>query len=293
MTLPNFLIIGVQKAGTTTLYNYLKQHPQIYMSPLKEPHFFSYGCDKNSTTKLSFISNWEAYQDLFQKVSDQTATGEASTSYLYHPRAAERICHCLPKAKLIAILRDPAEGTYSKFLMDYRWQFDVFNQCNPLEDFAQAIQQSPSIHVHGRYFKKLQRYLALFQKEQLKICLFEDLKTNPDNLLQDIFQFLGVDKKFHVDKSISVYNSGGIAKNKLVYTSLDKLRRSFNTTLQPFIPKGLHKQIYNFYIRLRKSNLVEPPPLPQEIRQQLIDMFREDILQLQDFTQRDLSKWLN
>ena len=293
MILPNFLIIGAPKAGTTTLYNYLKQHPQIYMSSIKEPHFFSYGCDNKPTTKLSFISNWEEYQTLFQKVSEQTAIGEASTSYLYHPRAAERIHHYLPNAQLIAILRDPAESTYSKFLMDYRWQFDIYSQRNPLEDFAQAIKQSPAVQRSGLYYKKLQCYFALFNKKQLKICLFEDLKREPNALLQDIFQFLEVDEKFCVNKSIPVYNSGGVPKNKIIYTSLNKLRKKFNTTLSPFVPDSFHKPIYNFYFSLRNLNLVKPPLLPLEMRRQLIEIFREDILQLQDFLQRDLSRWLN
>ena len=293
MVLPNFLIIGAPKAGTTTLYNYLKQHPQIYMSFLKEPHFFSYGCDNKPTTKLSFVSNWQDYQYLFQKVSKQTAIGEASTSYLYHPRAAERIHHHLPNAKLIAILRDPAESTYSKFLMDYRWQFDINSQRNPIEDFSLAIQQSPSVQRSGLYYKKLQHYLTLFHEKQLKICLFEDLKREPDALLQDVFQFLEVDEKFCVNQSIPIYNSGGVPKNKFIYTSLNKVRKNFNMTLKPFIPNGFHKPLYNFYFSLRNFNLVKPPPLPLEMRQQLIEIYREDILQLQVFLQRDLSTWLN
>lgn len=293
MILPNFFIIGAPKAGTTTLYNYLKQHPQVYMCSIKEPHFFSYGCDKKPTTKLSFVSNWEDYQTLFQKVSKQTAIGEASTSYFYHPRAAERIHHYLPNAQLIAILRNPAESTYSKFLMDYRWQFDIHSQRDPLEDFIQAIEQSPTIKESGLYYKKLQGYLSLFKKNKLKVCLFEDLKKAPNVLLQDIFKFLEIDENFCVNKSISVYNTGGIPKNRIVYNFLNKLRKTFNTTLSPFVPENFQKPIYNFYFSLRNLNLTKPPLLPLERRQQLIKIYREDILQLQDFLQRDLSSWLN
>ncbi|MEQ9368153.1 MAG: hypothetical protein RIG63_03850 [Coleofasciculus chthonoplastes F3-SA18-01] len=100
MTLPNFLVIGAAKAGTTTVYQYLKQHPQIYMSPRKEPHFFL----KNGTKDYP-IPTLEDYKALFQGTSDEIAIGEASTSYLTHPQAAERIQYHIPNAKLIAINR--------------------------------------------------------------------------------------------------------------------------------------------------------------------------------------------
>ena len=298
MILPNFLIIGAQKSGTTSLYNYLKQHPKVYMSPLKEPHFFSYGLSQTPTkwsesygNVHSPIMNREDYQSLFQKVADETAIGEASTSYLYHPDAAERIHHYLPNVKLIAILRDPAKTTYSKFLMDYRQQYDRFSQDNLIDDFAQEIQKYSSHQESVIYSKTLKSYVDLFAREQIKIYLFEDLKADSDSLMQDCFQFLGVDDNFHIDQSL-VYNSGGIPKNKIIYISLEKMRSIFNTTLKPAIPESLLKQIYNMYISLRSRYLVEPPPLPPEMRQQLIEIFREDILQLQDLIQRDLSKWL-
>ena len=112
MRLPNFLVIGAAKAGTTTVYQYLKQHPQVYMSPRKEPHFFS----KNGTKDYP-IPTLEDYQALFQEASDEIAIGEASTSYLTHPQTAERIQYHIPHAKLIAILRDPANRTYSLYIM--------------------------------------------------------------------------------------------------------------------------------------------------------------------------------
>ena len=101
MTMPNFLIIGAMKSGTTTLYDSLNAHPQIYMSRLKEPHFFSYDGTQNFP-----ITNLEDYQALFRGVSNETLIGEASTTYLFNSKAPERIRHYIPQAKLIAILRD-------------------------------------------------------------------------------------------------------------------------------------------------------------------------------------------
>lgn len=123
MTLPNFLVIGAHKAGTTALYNYLKQHPQVYMSPAKEPRFFALegknlkflGPKKDPGNRCRFTT-LEAYRELFQGVSSEVAIGEASTLYLYSQEAPKRIQHYIPDAKLIAILRNPIKRAYSNFV---------------------------------------------------------------------------------------------------------------------------------------------------------------------------------
>ncbi|MBR8828305.1 MAG: sulfotransferase domain-containing protein [Gomphosphaeria aponina SAG 52.96 = DSM 107014] len=290
MTLPNFLVIGAPKAGTTTLYHYLKQHPQIYMSSLKEPHFFSYGYDGGN--EWSPITNLEAYQALFEDVSGEIAIGEASTSYLFYPPAGQRIHYYLPKVKLIAILRDPAERVYSLLLMEYRNISLKKNEMSFIDYFERAINQSPPIRRGGLYYKVIQEHLSLFSQDQLKICLFEDLKKNPVLLQKEIFQFLGVDENFQVSESM-IYNSGGVPKNKLIYQTIEKIRMKYNSSLKQLIPEGLSNQIYGIYLKIRNQTLAdERPSFPQEMRQQLIDIFRDDILRLQDFLQRDLSKWL-
>ncbi|MGQ4646866.1 sulfotransferase domain-containing protein [Lyngbya aestuarii] len=114
MTMPNFFVIGAMKAGTTTIHNYLKQHPQIYMSSIKEPDFFCYDGQRNCA-----ITNLEDYRALFQGVSDEIAIGESSTTYLELPQiTAERIKSDVPNAKLIAILRNPVDSVYSIYLID-------------------------------------------------------------------------------------------------------------------------------------------------------------------------------
>jgi hypothetical protein len=124
MTMPNFLIIGAAKSGTTSLHHYLKQHPQVYMSQIKEPSFFAFEGTKPAIpgpwkrwAAHNFITDIQAYRSLFQGVSDEVAIGEASTIYLVHPTAPQRIRHYVPDAKLIAILRDPAERAYSNYRM--------------------------------------------------------------------------------------------------------------------------------------------------------------------------------
>jgi hypothetical protein len=122
MVMPNFLLIGSQSAGTTSVYNYLKQHPEVYVSPIKETNFFVHdGQNPDCVPHLSpGVTSLAAYRALFQGAFDRKAVGEASPLYLVDPRAAERIRHHIPKAKLIAILRDPAERAHTAYWMRVR-----------------------------------------------------------------------------------------------------------------------------------------------------------------------------
>ena len=116
MTMPNFLIIGSQKAGTTALYHYLKQHPQIFLSKIKEPCFFAFEgeeLDLRSPTgapvymNRTAVTTVESYRRLFDTVTDEKAVGEASPIYIICPKAAKRIYHYIPHVRLIAVLRNP------------------------------------------------------------------------------------------------------------------------------------------------------------------------------------------
>ena len=298
MTMPNFLVIGAAKSGTTSLYAYLNQHPQIYMSPVKETNFFAIeGKTLNyNYTDSKVIDNYlaqcktdlKSYQDLFQEVMDEKAIGEVSPMYLYDPKAPERIQNYIPDVKLIAIIRNPVERAYSSFLHTIRYKLE------PFTNFTQAIQAEESrmrsnwwwgfFYVHpGFYYEQLQRYLERFKPSQLKIYLYEDLSDHPFDLLQDLFKFLDVNETFTPDIS-SRYNATGIPKNELLYNLIES--RIAQASLKR-LPQQLRQKVTN----LNSQNL-KKPPLNSALRKQLIKTYREDILKLQDLLQRDLSHWL-
>src|SRR5918995_644162 len=131
MTAPNFFIIGAQKAGTTSLYHYLNQHPQIYMSPVKEPFFFDHEFSSNGEVVQQEFAE---HQALFQGAKGETAIGEASPLYIYAPGTPERIKEYVPEARSIALLRNPADRAYSAFLHAVRIGVE------PCTDFAQALR---------------------------------------------------------------------------------------------------------------------------------------------------------
>ncbi len=291
MTMPNFLIIGAMKSGTTALYYYLEQHPEVYMSPVKEPNFFSSQSQENASGAVIHI---EAYRHLFRGVSDENAIGEASHSYLYEPRAAAEIRRYLPEARLIAILRNPIDRAYSHFLHMVR------SGEEPLDDFAQALREE-EVRTHkgrtfqdyigrGLYHDQLKRYYTKFRRDQVKVYLYEDLSNAPVDTLQDAFRFLGVDDSFVPDVSLK-RNVSGYPKHKTV----DKLLRKpspIKDALKIYLPAGLRWRLSKAFDDLKTRNLVAPPPVQPEVRRRLIGVYREDILKLQELIQRDVSGWL-
>jgi hypothetical protein len=292
MTMTNFLIIGAMKSGTTALYYYLEQHPQIFMSPVKEPDFFCSGgregWDDASVPRLG------DYQNLFKGVTDEKAVGEASHCYLYEPQAVGRIQQYLPGANLVAILRNPVDRAYSHFLHMVR------NGTEPLTDFAQALREEETGEIQhrrmqdyvgrGRYYPQLKRYFEAFDRKQLKVYLYEDLTHAPIDTLQDAFRFLGVDDSFVPDVSLR-RNVSGYPKHK----TLDRLLSRPSPVkefLKVYLPARLRWGLSRTFDDLKTRNLTGPPAIQPEVRQHLVEIYREDILQVQELIRRDLSGWL-
>jgi hypothetical protein len=307
-TLPTFLIIGAARSGTTSLWNYLKQHPQIYLSPLKHTRFFAHedlsfrGPGPKDVRKpwsremgtREIVTDVESYRALFSGVTNETAVGEASHSYLYSPKAPERIRHCLPNARLIAVLRNPIERAYSHYC------YLLQNGREPLTDFAQALREEegrvldgwwPDFYYTrlGFYYSQLKRYFDLFEPQQIRIYLYEDLDSRTTEVLQDIFRFLEVDDSFTPDVSVR-YNAAGSAKSKALQRTLLELSlvRPF---VEPFLSERRRKQVLHAASQLKKRNL-NKPEISHEVRQYLLETYREDISKLQPLIQRDLSAWL-
>lgn len=297
MTMPNFLIIGAMKAGTTAFYSYLKQHPEIYMSPVKEPNFFAFEgermdfCapqDQKGINRTS-ITAIDSYRALFFGATSEKAIGEASHWYLYSPKAPGRIHHHVPEVKLIVLLRDPVERAYSQFLHFVR------DGQEPLTDFARALQEEETrirnnwafgrYASRGFYHAQLKRYLGTFDRSQIKIHLYEDFGTDPVGVLGDTFRFLGVDDAFVPEMSVRP-NVSGVPNNRALHALLTRPER-IKTILKPHLPPGLLR----FAGDLRDRNLHKPQLAPEQ-RRRMVESYREDILKLQDLIDRDLSKWL-
>jgi hypothetical protein len=306
MTMPNFFIIGAQKAGTTSLYHYLNQHPQVYMSPVKEPFFFDHEIRPNGEVVLQdFVGhrqaprfvNLEEYHALFRGADGETAIGEASPLYIYAPGTPERIKEHVPEARTVVLLRNPADRAYSAFLHAVRIGVE------PLTDFVQALHEEEErirngwhyvFHYRSRglYYEQLKRYYEVFGRERVGVWLYDDLKDDPASVVRSVFRFLGVDDAFMPDTT-SKHNPAGVPQSK----TARNIMRATDTTVG-VLRKVLSppSRIFPFVSKTRQGVqsrvLTEPPPIDSEIRRELIKGYAEDILKLQDVIGRDLSIWL-
>ena len=295
MTMPNFLVIGAAKAGTTALYAYLKQHPDIYLTPFKETKFFAYegeevvyGGPGDAANNSRLVNSLADYEALFEGVKEQKAIGEISPLYIYIPKSLERIKRHVPRAQLFCILRNPVDRAYSAFLhliRDGRETVADFGESLRLESQRLRDNYAPLWFYRdlGFYHRQLKPYFDAFSRDQLHVSLYEDFDTDPVRFVQEMCRKLGVDDTFVPDVSRK-WNVSGVPKNNAVHRVLSG--NNMLTAVLDRIPGGQWVRS-----KLRYANLAKPP-LEAEIRQELIETFRQDILQLQDLLGRDLSKWL-
>jgi hypothetical protein len=276
MALPTFLIIGAAKAGTTSLWKYCDEHPQVFMSRIKECNFFSYGdpeMEAPSRPKRFAVKTVEEYRQLFDEVRDEMAVGEASPEYLRSTIAPGRINELLPGVKIVASLREPASRAYSGYQMHVR-------QGRDQADWEAAFGARSRRFTHGQYYEPLKRYYDLFGRDRIHICLFDDLATDATGTMAALFRFLGVDDAFRPDVSVK-HNPGAVANP------------GWARLVQPISSRGLGQYLPDWMHRLGRRLLLRPAPeAPPELIAKLRGAYRQDILKLQDLIQRDLSAWL-
>ena len=294
---PNFIIIGAMKAATTSIYTYLKQHPDIFMTKVKEPMFFN---NFNQNTDFKVLGNKSKkvnslldYFSMFSSVKNESAIGEASPAYIYNENAPHLIKEHLPDVKIIAILRQPTDRAYSNFLHTKRADrenVNSFEQAIKIEKERISDNWSPLYHYiqKGFYSVQLKRYYNLFPKENIKVYLFEDVVKNPKETLKDIFKFLNVDENIEIDVS-KKSNVSGTPKGILGF--ILKKMRYYNLMPKFAISDYLPTFIINL---LFKSVYKDTEKLDSVLRKELTDKYyREEILKLEKLIDRDLSNWLS
>lgn len=297
MTLPNFLIIGAAKAGTTSLYEYLQQHPEVFLSTPKEPRFFALEgqpLDFQGPIQVinrKSVTTWEAYQALFEDAEGKTAIGEASTVYLYEPQSLERIQHYLGQPKIVAILRNPVSRAYSSYLHLVRDGQETLSFEAALQAEATRIEQKwpPLWHYQrrGYYFNQLKPYVDQFGSDHVKVFLFEDLVSAPQALMRELFEFLGIDPNFEPNVSMQA-NPSGVPKRQWLSRLLNR-KNPMKQFAKSVLPTRFRKNIYS---KLQQQNTGDKTTINPLLKQQLIEAYRDDVTQLQVLIDRDLSHWL-
>ncbi len=286
--LPSFLVVGAAKGGTTSVYRWLVAHPQIFMSRPKEPHYFTFV--ESAYRAEGMVTTWDEYVRLFRDAGEAQAIGEASTSYLWSPEAPARIKAALPRVKLIAVLRHPADRAYSAYLHAVREGGESLDFASALAAEPDRVAQGwpPGLWLYrdmGFYARQLRRYLDLFPRDQILVLLHDDLVGAPDALMHEVFRFIGVDDTFEPDVSVT-HNPARLSRSSTVERIVDLGTR---TPLRALVPRGPRNKLR---AGLTALNRVQPAPLDPGLRLELTSVFRDDILELEELTGRDLSGWL-
>ncbi|MFT7589807.1 MAG: hypothetical protein ACI959_002027 [Limisphaerales bacterium] len=309
---PNFVVVGAAKAGTTSIYAYLSQHPQVYLSPIKETNYFAKDIpldkirkdyykggsldvgayvetDLSEQIHIAFVSEWEHYQKLYKNVKEELAIGEISNSYLHSEVAAEEIYKANPDMKIIMILRDPIRRAFSHYKMTLRVGLVKGSFYEEVQkDYKTAEKGFRVSHLYvemGQYLQQVQRYLSVFPKEQVKVYFFDDMREDVGGLIDDMLSFLGVDTTLSVDTSFQV-NKASVPKNPGIVHFLRKsgIRKIAKNLAPSFIGEYAKKIFYK-----EKDDL--------KLTQREIDLLRpiyeKEVQALGKLLNRDLSHWLS
>lgn len=247
--LPDFIIIGAQKAGTSSLYNYLGQHPQIAPSYTKEVHYFDGGISPSIDTFAKGTKWYASHFPLRRNVSIDTKIFEASPLYLFNPVAAKRMSELLPDVKIIALLRNPTERAISQFFHETRLNREFlsikaafeteFSRIQPAIDAKNYKDDDFICHSYqsrGLYKEQLERYSSCFPKEHILLLESESFFSDPRKILKQVFKFVGVDEDYRV-KDLKPRN---VASNRSkvpleVYENLNAFFSAHNEALYRFI----------------------------------------------------------
>jgi hypothetical protein len=275
MTLPNFLVIGAAKGGTTSLHHYLRQHPEIFLTPVKETNFFwseAKGHGRRTAQSL------KEYEHLFDGANGRKAIGEISPQYLNSAGAAERIHRDLADVRLVVSLRNPAERAWS----DYLGRVRILRETG---SFEEAIQPGRSCLEWGFYGQRLARYYSRFSPERIHVILYDDFAADPRAVLRGLLSFLGVDPSHPVDTSMR-HNAAGVPRSALLNRVLWRSAMALQAvTLSRWRGSGIVASLLNRTYR-------KPPPFPAELRRRLVEVYRQDVLATEAMIGRDLSRWL-
>ncbi len=250
---PNFFIVGAPRAGTTSLYRYLKDVPGVYMSPVKEPHYF--GNEGGGRTEAEYLS-------LFRGGEKSRAIGEASVSYLRHPAAAKRIQQAAPAARIIILVRDPVEVVHSHYFEFVRRHASDLT----LEQLA-AMEK----HTNAFYCDHVRRYFDIFGADRVKVLVFEEFVQDPRRTVGEVMAFLGIDGA-PPEFEARAYNSYAAPRAPLARGLLasNRYRRLWRAVAPAFLRQKLSR-------RQLLYRPAEKPPMAEHTRRMLQEKFRADI----------------
>jgi hypothetical protein len=292
--LPDFFIAGVSRSGSTSLYYALKQHPQIYFSPIKEPFFFNGPYFNNHNVDKSAIATLEKYIQLFSAAHDEII-GEATCTYLYSYESAianmKRIYGSKYKdIRIILMLRNPVERAFSHyklFVRDAREPLDFEEAIK-----ADVIEKRRSERIgydyigFGMYYKQVKAFIDNFPN--VRVFIYENFRANNMAVIKEIFQLLKVDDSFAPKMEVR-YNVSGRVRIRWLYDYVFFKKSILKDLLKPFIPYELEMRIRHRFIEKNTRQW----DMAADTKKKLLSIYKDDIYKLQGLLKKDLSCWRN
>lgn len=274
---PNLFVVGATKGGTTSLHNYLKAHPQIFMSEPKEPGYFL-------GPTISKFKTLDEYLEIFEGSHQYLIRGESSTGYTHYPNkmgVARRIHEFNSSAMIIYIIRDPIERTISHYWWNVRWEGEK-------RDPYLAILKDNFYQNVSYYALQINQYLKFFSKNQIKILTLESLKKDPFGTLKELFTWLGVDSSYVPTNLNKKYNSTPKIITKSRINVLERLRFSkLWDQIGPLVPK----KVRSFFRRLNEVSYNREQFDFTEIIEVLRPIYLKQTKELLTIFDLDVSEW--
>jgi hypothetical protein len=302
---PDFFIAGHPKSGTTALYEMLRVHPQIFMCEEKEPWFFSAELRHRTPPRKPFgiPATLEEYLSLFAAARPEQRVGEASTTYLWSPSAAQAIAEVAPQARVIAILREPAS-----FLRSLHLQFvEAHIETEP--DFARALSleaarregreisrysywpQMLTYSDHVRYVEQLRRFHAVLAPEQVLVLIYDDFRTDNEATVRRVLRFLDIDDAAQID--VTEANPTVRARSQRLHSLVHAVSvghgpfsRSVKATIAALTPRRLRRAA--LHTVQQRVLYAEPLPQDEELMRELRRRFKPEVVALSEYLGRDL-----
>jgi Sulfotransferase domain len=279
---PNFFLVGAPRSGTTALYSLLKQHPDVYLAILKEPHFF--GTDL--TVQPHTIREPELYFGLFADAGGRRCVGEGSVWYLTSKLAAREIREQSPEARILVLLRDPAEMAHSLYGLYRRTgneDLPTFAEALAAEDERREGHRIPekAYFPEGLQYveaalaaDKLERFFDQFGRDRVRVILYEDFRRDNLEVYREVLEFLDIDPDFvpELDPARSA--------DRIREIAIPQLRRT-----DPRVRSRMNRQAP------KQHAGGEREPMPPEIKAKLRETFRPEVARLGEMLGRDLSSW--
>jgi hypothetical protein len=294
---PQFLVVGAARSGTTALYQHLVEHPRLFLTTPKEPHYFALAGtkpaftgpgDRQTINRLA-VTDPEAYRALYRDAGPDQVRGEASVSTMYYPQAVTRLREEAPEARLICMLRDPAERAFSAygFMRTRGWEPCATFE-GALADEERRIREGWHHIWHytamGRYGEQLRHVLDLFPREQLLVLRYEDMVDDVAAVLERVHAFLGV-PVLPPTVEPDPHRSG---EPRIKFLSrVVSTHHPLKKVVSPLVPLRLRRRLRRQIVR---RNVVRTT-YGDETRRALVERFRPDVELLEELTGYDLSAW--